>query len=612
MEEIERGAAPKPRAGSSARCSPSCTACSPPAFIGRLQVVPYRPCRRKPWSGSRCFACAGWPSSTRRRTMPRSRSTGRCSNGCVRACSRRGRGHGCSMRSSRAPSVRSLPPTSWAGSRTESLRERWRRAALPMDGSKSSPGWGVERGAVGERVVARRNVLRRAGRVLASGPDGKLAGPGRAVRTAFEIAGVDAVRLVLTGDRSRADRILEGLGTEPPPDAIVRVAARPGLVSSTRPARARGAFAASPARSRGAGRWTASDGSRTSKEETTAEPRARRALRDCSESVPRCTWWSRATATARSSWPSRTCRCGCARPCPRLRGAAGARVAVPGRPPPLRTSAPRYGREQGACAGGRDRECAVEVAPVVLPRVGRERAGRGRRELVGPYRSRRTLSPLEMGRCGRARGRRRARHARRPFASEARGGGGTGVVRSRSRAPGGRRGPGNARRCVEGTSLPAGGAGPRAGGRSERLQPPFRPPSRFRAARLARASGGGGSGRSPGARGDPGTDCARSRTTDRPRPLARTGGSGARRSRRARLGRDRRPSRRRIRRDCGALEEGARSSAPRASVRGIRPESRGGSRFVATMEAWPGTDTRTVRRSGPRGGRRARRGGVGG
>ena len=78
--------------------------------------------------------------------------------------------------------------------------------------------------------MARRNVLRRAGRVLASGPDGKLAGPGRAVRTAFEIAGVDAVRLVLTGDRSRADRILEGLGTEPPPDAIVRVAARPGLV----------------------------------------------------------------------------------------------------------------------------------------------------------------------------------------------------------------------------------------------------------------------------------------------------------------------------------------------------------------------------------------------
>ena len=78
--------------------------------------------------------------------------------------------------------------------------------------------------------MARRQGLRRAGRVLASGPDGKLAGPGRAVRAAFEIAGVDAVRLVLTGDRSYADRILEGLGTEPPPDAIVRVAARPGLV----------------------------------------------------------------------------------------------------------------------------------------------------------------------------------------------------------------------------------------------------------------------------------------------------------------------------------------------------------------------------------------------
>ena len=66
-------------------------------------------------------------------------------------------------------------------------------------------------------MVARRQGLRRAGRVLASGPDGKLAGPGRAVRAAFEIAGVDAVRLVLTGDRSYADRILEGLGTEPPP-----------------------------------------------------------------------------------------------------------------------------------------------------------------------------------------------------------------------------------------------------------------------------------------------------------------------------------------------------------------------------------------------------------
>ncbi|MCY4453014.1 MAG: hypothetical protein OXC01_13775 [Immundisolibacterales bacterium] len=78
--------------------------------------------------------------------------------------------------------------------------------------------------------MARRKVFAGVRRVLVSGPHGTLAGPGRAIRAAFALAGADAVRLVLTGDRSHADRILEGLGTDPPPDAILRVAARPGLV----------------------------------------------------------------------------------------------------------------------------------------------------------------------------------------------------------------------------------------------------------------------------------------------------------------------------------------------------------------------------------------------
>ena len=79
--------------------------------------------------------------------------------------------------------------------------------------------------------MARHLRLRSPARALASGPDGKLARPRAALRAAFAIAGPDAVRVVLTGERRHADRILEGLGTVPPPEADLRVAARPGLVA---------------------------------------------------------------------------------------------------------------------------------------------------------------------------------------------------------------------------------------------------------------------------------------------------------------------------------------------------------------------------------------------
>ena len=76
----------------------------------------------------------------------------------------------------------------------------------------------------------RRYPWRKAGLALASGPGRECTGPTRAVKRAIGIAGADAVRVVLLGDRRHADRILEGLGTDPPPEAVLRVAARPGLV----------------------------------------------------------------------------------------------------------------------------------------------------------------------------------------------------------------------------------------------------------------------------------------------------------------------------------------------------------------------------------------------
>ena len=79
--------------------------------------------------------------------------------------------------------------------------------------------------------MVRRGRHRREGPSGASGPDGRRAGTRRAIRAALAIAGTDAVRLVLTGDRGQADRIIEGLGAVPPPDAQLRVAARPGLVA---------------------------------------------------------------------------------------------------------------------------------------------------------------------------------------------------------------------------------------------------------------------------------------------------------------------------------------------------------------------------------------------
>ena len=64
----------------------------------------------------------------------------------------------------------------------------------------------------------------------AAGPQGELTTARRAVIRALGIAGEDAARLVLTGDPRHADLVLAGLGTDPPPPAELRVAARPGLM----------------------------------------------------------------------------------------------------------------------------------------------------------------------------------------------------------------------------------------------------------------------------------------------------------------------------------------------------------------------------------------------
>ena len=77
--------------------------------------------------------------------------------------------------------------------------------------------------------MARRYLLPRSEPAVA-GPGGEFTTARRAVSRALGVAGEDAIRLVLTGDGRHADRILAGLGTEPPPAAELRIAARPGLI----------------------------------------------------------------------------------------------------------------------------------------------------------------------------------------------------------------------------------------------------------------------------------------------------------------------------------------------------------------------------------------------
>ena len=78
--------------------------------------------------------------------------------------------------------------------------------------------------------MARRHLRPRTAPAAAAGPGGELTTARRAVARAIGVAGADALRVVLIGDRRQADRILEGLGTDPPPEAELRIAARPGLL----------------------------------------------------------------------------------------------------------------------------------------------------------------------------------------------------------------------------------------------------------------------------------------------------------------------------------------------------------------------------------------------
>ena len=63
-----------------------------------------------------------------------------------------------------------------------------------------------------------------------AGPEGECRSARRAAIRAGAIAGADAIRVVLTGDDRHADRILASLGMDPPPEARLRFAARPGLM----------------------------------------------------------------------------------------------------------------------------------------------------------------------------------------------------------------------------------------------------------------------------------------------------------------------------------------------------------------------------------------------
>ena len=78
--------------------------------------------------------------------------------------------------------------------------------------------------------MARQCLLARTGPAAVTGPDGESTTARRAVARAVRIAGADAVRVVLTGDRRPADRILADLGMDPLPGAVLRVAARPGMM----------------------------------------------------------------------------------------------------------------------------------------------------------------------------------------------------------------------------------------------------------------------------------------------------------------------------------------------------------------------------------------------
>ena len=78
--------------------------------------------------------------------------------------------------------------------------------------------------------MARQCLLARIGPAPVTGPDGESTTARRAVARAVRIAGADAVRVVLTGDRRPADRILADLGMDPLPEAVLRVAARPGMM----------------------------------------------------------------------------------------------------------------------------------------------------------------------------------------------------------------------------------------------------------------------------------------------------------------------------------------------------------------------------------------------
>ena len=63
-----------------------------------------------------------------------------------------------------------------------------------------------------------------------TGPEGECRSARRAAIRAGAIAGAAAIRVVLTGDGRHADRILLSLGMDPPPEARLRIAARPGLM----------------------------------------------------------------------------------------------------------------------------------------------------------------------------------------------------------------------------------------------------------------------------------------------------------------------------------------------------------------------------------------------
>ena len=293
--------------------------------------------------------------------------------------------------------------------------------------------------------MARRYGLPRIGPAAVTGPDGESTTARRAVARAVRIAGADAVRVVLTGDRRPADRILADLGMDPLPGAVLRVAARPGMMVAGRDRRRReepspprpGAPAtkaprrhrvcAEPRRGGGSKRSGAGGPARPAPAGVCRAPR-RVPVRERPPDLRALPRPERSRRTRARPWPH---------------GTVGARLAPRRRAPGPRRDGHRSRRAAGGAGSVRDRAIAVLVPRPVVARVGRAGPCGGRRAYLGSDRAPGAARAEGIGGGSRARGRHRPRRSRRVRAGGARDGAGARALRSRAGAAAG---PGRPRR----------------------------------------------------------------------------------------------------------------------------------------------------------------------